>query len=82
MARDEHNKAAEHHGMRPNLIAPPPNIMAKATMPRAKSNQPTPSNSLRVPVSIASRPIQKANSRSRLSHNRRTPRFSPGVFIF
>ena len=37
MARDEHNKAAEHHKMLPRPIAPQPNITARATMPRARN---------------------------------------------
>ena len=53
--------------MRQNPIAPLPSNTAKAIMPRARNIPQTPSNILKWPANIASRPIPKVNSRSELT---------------
>ena len=50
--------------MLPRHIVPPLNIMARATMPRAKNTPPVQSNIHRPPTSIVIRPTQRASSRN------------------
>jgi hypothetical protein len=61
----------------PRHIVPPLNIMARATMPRARNTPPVQSNIHRPPTSIVIRPTQRVSSRN----NDKEARFTPGLFI-
>jgi len=68
--------------MQQSPIAPQPNIMARATMQRARSTLQTHSNILRMPANLASRPTPKVNSRSNVPRRRKEPSVSAGGFYF
>ena len=66
MARDEHNKAAEHHENAAKSHRAAAEQHGKGTMQRAKNIHLTPSNTPRMLANPASKPITRASSKSKL----------------
>ena len=65
MARDEHNKAAEHHESAANPIALRPNTTARAITQRARSTHPLPNNTPKPLANTASKRTPRISSRSK-----------------
>ncbi len=65
MARDEHNKAAEHHENAAKSHRAAAEHHGKGDHTKGRNTQPTPSNILKVLANTASKPMPKASSRSK-----------------
>ena len=79
MARDEHNKAAEHHENAAKAHRSAAEHHGKATTPRARSTRAVLNSTRRLQTSIAIRLIRRVSSRN---NETRKARVIPGPFSF